>query len=192
MLVAGTLNFGNRAGGFRTEPGEHIIAGAKRAGNSKGDQLGETSKIVLQQPYNIVGLGQQGKNHAYPAEATGAIQHKGNSASGNEAGTVRMTVPQIFETRIGRSGRGQPSEVAHAKRGHEAGDSCDSRPMLLAPGMTVRRLTPTECLRLMGAPDDWLDLDPPLSDSAKYRLCGNGVVVPVARWLGQRILEAIA
>jgi site-specific DNA-cytosine methylase len=38
--------------------------------------------------YNIVGLGQQGRNHAYEAQATGSVQGKGDSASGNEAGTV--------------------------------------------------------------------------------------------------------
>jgi DNA (cytosine-5)-methyltransferase 1 len=54
-------------------------------------------------------------------------------------------------------------------------------------GMTVRRLTPLECRRLMGFPDDWLDLEPPLSDSVKYRMLGNSVVVPVTKWLGQRI-----
>lgn len=53
--------------------------------------------------------------------------------------------------------------------------------------MQVRRLTPMECLRLQGFPDDWLDLDPSLSDSAKYRLCGNAVVVPVVEWIMQRI-----
>jgi site-specific DNA-cytosine methylase len=55
--------------------------------------------------------------------------------------------------------------------------------------MTVRRLTPIECLRLMALPDDYLDLDPPLSDSAKYRLIGNAVVRVVARWLGQRLQQ---
>jgi DNA-cytosine methyltransferase len=39
-------------------------------------------------PYNIVGSEQQGQNHAYKSTRTGALQHKGNSASGNEAGTV--------------------------------------------------------------------------------------------------------
>jgi DNA (cytosine-5)-methyltransferase 1 len=61
----------------------------------------------------------------------------------------------------------------------------------VASGIAVRRLTPTECLRLQGFPDDWLDLDPPLSDSAKYRMIGNAVAVPVAAWLGNRIVEAL-
>lgn len=51
----------------------------------------------------------------------------------------------------------------------------------------VRRLTPTECARLQGFPDDWLD---GLSDSAKYRVLGNAVSVPVAEWIGRRMIEA--
>lgn len=55
--------------------------------------------------------------------------------------------------------------------------------------MLVRRLTPTECLRLQGFPDNWLDLNPPLSDSAKYRMVGNAVAVPVIQWIGLKIRE---
>ena len=31
-----------------------------------------------------------------------------------------------------------------------------------------------------------------LADSHRYRLCGNGVVAPVAEWIGRRIMEATA
>lgn len=41
----------------------------------------------------------------------------------------------------------------------------------------VRRLTPTECARLMGFPDDWC-ADVPHSDSAEYKLWGNGIALP--------------
>lgn len=51
----------------------------------------------------------------------------------------------------------------------------------------VRRLTPTECARLQGFPDSWLD-DLGLSDSAKYRMLGNAVAVPVAEWIGKRLI----
>jgi DNA (cytosine-5)-methyltransferase 1 len=50
----------------------------------------------------------------------------------------------------------------------------------------VRRLTPKECCRLQGFPDDWLD-GLGLSDSAKYRMLGNAVAVPVAEWIANRI-----
>jgi DNA (cytosine-5)-methyltransferase 1 len=50
----------------------------------------------------------------------------------------------------------------------------------------VRRLTPTECARLQGFPDDW---NAWLSDSARYKQYGNAVTVNVAEWIGRRIVE---
>jgi site-specific DNA-cytosine methylase len=41
-------------------------------------------------------------------------------------------------------------------------------------------------------PDSWLDLEPPLSDSAKYRLCGNAGVSNVVEWIGRRLIAALA
>jgi len=52
----------------------------------------------------------------------------------------------------------------------------------------VRRLTPRECERLQGFPDDWTLVDG-MSDSARYRMLGNAVAVPVVEWLGRRIVE---
>jgi site-specific DNA-cytosine methylase len=50
----------------------------------------------------------------------------------------------------------------------------------------VRRLTPVECSRLMGFPDDYLDL-PNAADGPKYKALGNSFAVPVVAWLGKRI-----
>jgi DNA (cytosine-5)-methyltransferase 1 len=58
----------------------------------------------------------------------------------------------------------------------------------------VRRLTPRECERLQGFPDDWTLSDSDgkeISDSARYRMLGNAVCVNVARWIGKRIMEVI-
>lgn len=57
----------------------------------------------------------------------------------------------------------------------------------------VRRLTPLECERLMGWPDEhtrYTADGKELPDSHRYRLCGNGVVAPVAEWLGHRLILA--
>ena len=59
-------------------------------------------------------------------------------------------------------------------------------------GMAVRRLTPKECARLQGFPDDYLSQVPGVSDSAQYRALGNSMAVPVMRWLGERIAMADA
>lgn len=55
-------------------------------------------------------------------------------------------------------------------------------------GMVVRRLTPLECSRLQGYPDTYLDLDPPLLDSAKYCMLGNAFAVPVVAWILKRLV----
>lgn len=57
----------------------------------------------------------------------------------------------------------------------------------------VRRLTPRECERLMGWPDDhtrWAADGREIADSNRYKMCGNGVVAPVAEWIAKRLMEA--
>ena len=61
----------------------------------------------------------------------------------------------------------------------------------LSSNAGVRRLTPLECERLMGWPDNhtWLTCDgKEIVDSHRYRMCGNGVVATVAEWLGHRLV----
>lgn len=59
--------------------------------------------------------------------------------------------------------------------------------------MQVRRLTPTECCRLQGFPDDHCDIvyrKKPAADGPKYRALGNSMAVPCMAWLGWRIHKA--
>jgi DNA (cytosine-5)-methyltransferase 1 len=63
-------------------------------------------------------------------------------------------------------------------------------PPAVATDMTVRRLTPVECERLMGYPDNWTEFGADgqqISDSQRYKMCGNGVVAPITRWIGHRL-----
>jgi DNA (cytosine-5)-methyltransferase 1 len=53
-------------------------------------------------------------------------------------------------------------------------------------GMAVRRLTPLECERLMGWPDNWTEGQ---ADTHRYKQCGNGVASPVAQWIAQHLLN---
>lgn len=60
-------------------------------------------------------------------------------------------------------------------------------------GTAVRRLTPRECERLQGFPDDytaipWRGKDASeCPDGPRYKALGNSMAVPVMRWIGQRI-----
>jgi DNA (cytosine-5)-methyltransferase 1 len=54
----------------------------------------------------------------------------------------------------------------------------------------VRRLTPRECERLQGFPDDWTLVThrgKPAADGPRYKAIGNSMAVPVMRWIGERI-----
>ena len=57
-------------------------------------------------------------------------------------------------------------------------------------GMAVRRLTPRECERLQGFPDDHTLITyrgKPAADGPRYKALGNSMAVPVMRWIGQRL-----
>jgi DNA (cytosine-5)-methyltransferase 1 len=51
---------------------------------------------------------------------------------------------------------------------------------------SVRRLTPVECERLQGFPDNWTEGQ---SDSTRYKQMGNAVAVPVVDWLIAGIVD---
>ena len=71
------------------------------------------------------------------------------------------------------------------------------QPQAVATSMAVRRLTPRECERLQGFPDDYTLIpvrNKPAADGPRYKALGNSMAVPVMHWLGKRIqkhLEAI-
>jgi DNA (cytosine-5)-methyltransferase 1 len=53
--------------------------------------------------------------------------------------------------------------------------------------MAVRRLTPIECERLQGFPDDYTNIKDKCPDGLRYKAMGNSMAVPVMRWIGERI-----
>lgn len=61
----------------------------------------------------------------------------------------------------------------------------------VAGGLRPRRLTPRECERLQGFPDDYT-LIPGASDSARYMALGNSMATPVMTWIGRRLLAVDA
>ena len=97
-----------------------------------------------------------------------------------------------FDSTFGGQSNVFHGQTPPVKVGSSAGIS--SPPAVLEPAsLAVRRLTPRECERLMGWPDDWTrwaDDGSEIADSHRYRMAGNGVVANVAEWIGRRIVEA--
>lgn len=93
--------------------------------------------------------------------------------------------PIAFNLR-GREGGAQPevTDVASMR----AGDGGLSRSYIV--DMAVRRLTPRECERLQGFPDDYTLVDhrgKPAADGPRYKALGNSWAVPNVRWIGERM-----
>lgn len=85
--------------------------------------------------------------------------------------------------------------MSHAARMREGSDGGGNASQM-EPIMSVRRLTPRECERLQGFPDDWTLIPwkgrpaEECPDGPRYKAIGNSMAVPVMRWLGERIAMA--
>jgi DNA (cytosine-5)-methyltransferase 1 len=53
--------------------------------------------------------------------------------------------------------------------------------------MAVRKLTPVECERLQGFPDNYTNIKENCPDGPRYKALGNSMAVPVMKWIGERI-----
>lgn len=108
----------------------------------------------------------------------GALDRQAGGPEDNSAQAGHL-VPHVASTLQGSSkgSRGWRNDAEGMAGGH-----------ILPEQMSVRRLTPVECERLMGWPDDWTA--PPgvkAPDSKRYAACGDGIVSWVAYWIGCRI-----
>jgi DNA (cytosine-5)-methyltransferase 1 len=100
-----------------------------------------------------------------------------------------------------------PNDIACAEHRRQNGIGNDGDPAFtlrtaVTPGvatpMAVRRLTPVECERLQGFPDNWSRIswkgkpETECPDGPRYKACGNSMAVPCMFWIGQRIAAADA
>jgi DNA (cytosine-5)-methyltransferase 1 len=117
---------------------------------------------------------------------------------GTRVNDVRVYEDGIVPTVISRYGTGGgnvPMIFSHTQ-GLDVQASEENSPTLRAGGagmavstkQTVRRLTPIECERLQGFPDDWTSGQ---ADSNRYKQMGNAVAVPVVEWIVGRLVAQL-
>jgi DNA (cytosine-5)-methyltransferase 1 len=117
------------------------------------------------------------------------LRARGFDASEDGTGRGTPLVPVAFALR-GREGGAMPEtegDKAGALRSASGGSSRS-----YVAGSVVRRLTPRECERLQGFPDDWTLIPwrgKPAADGPRYKAIGNSMAVPVMAWIGRRIME---
>lgn len=111
------------------------------------------------------------------------------SKQGNSTVAVAVAHVSIMPTMTA----GGPSESSHNQVSGQMRDAY----MVPTTAMQVRRLTPRECERLQGFPDDYTAIPwrgKPASecpDGPRYKALGNSWAVPVARWIGRRVDAAL-
>jgi hypothetical protein len=113
-------------------------------------------------------------------------------------GTGGGNVPMIFEQEpIAYSVRedakannfsATQTDTSLTLQGHQPSAQSHHAQLFIAQTPTVRRLTPVECERLQGFPDNWTDNQ---ADSNRYKQMGNAVAVPVVEWIVSRMVAQI-
>lgn len=130
------------------------------------------------------------------------LRGEGFDASEDQSLTLATGNDQILATPINTQLGLRGSDTSNSTReGVGVGEPGDPAFTLQAAhhhavqaGMQVRRLTPVECARLQGFPDDYLDITyrgKPAADGNKYKALGNSWAVPVVRWIGERIEDQL-
>jgi len=189
LLVAATVSAqppSRRNGGSEPTPGHLIVqdvADSLTANwhNSNGAKAGNNAGMV--NPVLTLAIRGRGDSHDLQTRDDGtanAILTPNGGRAGIGVGAVAYTENQRNEVR--------EMPIAGALSSIRRGDAKNET--FLQQHMAVRRLTPRECERLQGYADDYT-LVPfrgkPAADGPRYKAIGNGMAVPVMRWLGERI-----
>jgi len=152
----------------------------------------------------MAGQGSKARSVAYSEQSSPTLK----AVQGGNAIPV-VCLPEVAHTLRGEgfdgsedgTGRGTPLAVATLTAKPYADNGTQESRLVVAnevsnadqktgSSFAVRRLLPLECERLMGLPEGWTRWDADgneLSDSARYRMVGNSVAVPVVRWIAERM-----
>jgi DNA (cytosine-5)-methyltransferase 1 len=114
----------------------------------------------------------------------------GSSGSGGVVGTLGAT-GSGRGYRVGADEAAAGHVVAYALNAKSTGRFDASVETLIALATGVRRLTPTECERLMGVEDGYTAI-PGARDGPRYAALGNSIAVPVLAWIFARIAKVDA
>ncbi len=129
--------------------------------------------------------------HQMPGSVAPTIGASGPpySRTGNERVEAEATAVTFQPGNLRREAGADPSFTTTTTLKASAGDQT---PHIATP-MAVRRLTPNECYRLQGFPDNWGNIpwkgkpEGQAPDGPQYKAAGNSMAVPVMRWIGERI-----
>lgn len=179
-------------------------AKGRKKGKTTTSEIGESIASSGGQPFTST-------SHAQYGEGIGTIRANGGDLGGGSE-TLLVEPVLSFDTQFGSNAdvfsdlapplkASQQSPSIHVSAYDEYNDRLGGeihhslragtkQSTGVMADMAVRRLTPVECERLMGWPDDhtrWTADGKEQSDTHRYKQCGNGVATPVARWIAEHM-----
>lgn len=125
--------------------------------------------------------------------STGNVSHCLNAGGMGRQDYETETMVVAFSSKNYAADAGETSPTLRAM-GHSGSHANAGGQVAISGQMGVRRLTPRECERLQGFPDDWtlvLHRGKPAANGPRYKAIGNSMAVPVMRWIGSRISEQV-
>ena len=192
---------------------------ARTLKGESGGQGGKTGLYAIRFRYPERGEGSREKGYMEQVDCASALtsKHCGDQTADCSNGVLVAPVLTPDREKTRQNGRrmkelGEPSFTLTAQdrhgvaiyqrpRGYNKGGMHDVAPALsisawqennlLADNVRIRRLTPRECWRLQGFPDEYFDRAKAagISDTQLYKQAGNSVTVNVARVIGERLKE---
>lgn len=153
------------------------VAGCLRSGGEggvPGSRHGEN--LVVEVVGSLQARDYKGVGNQYVSENKLVIESKPIVLDGTRVNDVRTYEDDITPCLTNRMGTGGNTVLMVSPQ----------------PITNIRRLTPLECERLMGWPDNhtlYRADGKTNSDSTRYKMCGNGVASPVIKWIAGRIKQ---
>ncbi|PXV60705.1 DNA (cytosine-5)-methyltransferase 1 [Dyella jiangningensis] len=178
-LIAGTLAGGGRANGGYSYDDVPLVSGTLQAsGKAAGSATQQDAEAGMLVAFSCKDYGADAGNLAPTLRAMG---HQGSHP--NAGGQIAVA----FQS----SQSGMRVQDTHATLDANNGSR---RHNGIADSSGVRRLTPRECERLQGFPDDYTLIEvrgKPAADGPRYKALGNSMATNVIRWIGLRITAAL-
>ena len=203
--VAGTMLSRNTSGGFSNSI-DHAAAGymalqpiaiAENTIGRKPENGGNGDGFTEEGPmYTLNATGVHGVAQAIPIDTMNHVGRGDKHSMGDFVpGAPSYTLTKGHSHAVAQPtivhGTQDPcvSDIAFAQGRNNDGEN------VMVQAMAVRRLTPKECERLQGFPDNYTDIKPKgkaTPDGPRYKALGNSMAVPVMAWIGKRIQEVDA
>ncbi len=130
--------------------------------------------------------GQSAAARSLGAQVNIACTLEGGGGGNNKQAIAQPVATDIKQVQWASGGGQVENDTAQALR-----SNAEYNYQFARIAMQVRRLTPVECERLQGFPDNYTNIPwrkkPESPDGPRYKALGNSMAVPVMRWIGQRI-----